>query len=348
MKTMNALQVVDAISMAQKMTFAVEFETTRYNVSGSSCDYCGGTGERECSHCGGSGEVTTYYLPDHTSYRYAERYDFIELGTEQCPECDGEGTLECDECDGHASGSDSLAFDWEQVKDEHCGSELVTGIMSWEDWNESRTELDRDLLAVVNVDSSTGGHTHVDFTRIVELGAGPRTLANVAIMIHMLNDSIHTRLNINERRARGTFARAYNAENKGFGDYHSSDVWDFVNTQIRLFNDNQMNYNERYRWLNLRNVKPTTDYNYKYKNTLEFRVFDSTDDLRQAERNIAIAQAFTAYAYTVAQSDLLSLTADDLWNEITELADRILASVIPDEYSFNEDSEQIILSDIVE
>lgn len=295
--TLLTIANIDSIVLAARTThFAVEFETTQTSIR-KSCEYCDGEGHQTCCDCEGEGRVMEGWYSQGCG-------EWIETGRIECPACDGEGTTECEECDGERGGT---AFAWGNIHPEHCGYELVTGKMSWEKWNANRRKIGEDLTDYVYVDYTTGGHTHIDWTRFHSLD----TLQSILVLVRKLNRTVHEELEIDEERADDSYCQKY--------DPNSWNEWE--EDQTRYFNEGRMSWGSRYRWVNLTNIGCSS------KNTVEFRIFDSTDSIVQAEQNVAWAQAFMHYANTYTPEEIRGMDVDDIYADLKLLKECILSSV---------------------
>lgn len=86
----------------------LELEDTGGGHSGSSCDYCGGSGMVECGNCYGGGTE--------------DCGDCRGRGTIDCNDCDGEGHNDCENCDGTGHVEDD---EGNEVDCDECGASGV-------------------------------------------------------------------------------------------------------------------------------------------------------------------------------------------------------------------------------
>lgn len=283
-----------AVFFALHQTWAVEVETET-----PTCEI---GGPEDCYTCNGEGMVREGYY--HYGYDEWQRTgDHID-----CPDCDGTGKV-----DGEGG---SLEFDWD-VKSEHCGAEMVTGVMVWEKLNRYRKAMSSDINSYVESSSMTGGHVHVDLPAILEGKNGSQVMASLGAMIVQLNDNIHDFLNIDKYRADGTYCKVYN--NRDI----STIIGDMVITYEEHF---RYEIYSKYRWLNVSHM------GNNYCNTIEFRVFDTPESIRDLENNVSIAQAICLLAREFPSHEILATSPEDVFAEVERVASYIRHRGLPNVY----------------
>lgn len=180
---------------------------------------------------------------------------------------------------------------------------MATTIMSWSAWKTDRPLIKKDVSRL-RVDYKCGGHVHVDWDRIVHTSEdkGVKVMRRLFLMIDKVNGSIHNHLEIDTQR-RGT----------GYCKSYPSQIF-------KLFKEDYSSFtrsSERYRWLNLCNITKTDNRN---KNTLEFRIFDATASIVQAENNIAWAIAFVCLAQHVSRASIEKMSPQEILAAVDHIA----------------------------
>lgn len=324
---MTAIDLYRIIPAIAVHTFSVEVETLK-PIGGEAyprCDYCNGSGRVTCYTCDGRGRVLEGYFHECEN-------DWIETGRVTCPDCDGSGNVDCEECDGESGGWEGNGDypHWDYKEDGSCGYEAIISKVDIYHLLKWRYELSRDL-ADAQINHLCGGHVHVDWQAVTrDYEHHTDVLKTVLAIIHRLGHDrwMWEKMGINEKRTNGTYGYRQGMQY----DFRSSTVAAFVeNALYRYSAGTRLEHNRAY----IHGCGVNSGAR-NYKNTWEFRIFDSPNSWEQLTRNALWALSLVQIAVDMTRSDrdawehVAEFDREELYNLITDTASKAYEVLIND------------------
>lgn len=191
--------------------------------------------------------------------------------------------------------------------DASCGGESVTPPLTWEKWFQKRDVYDA-AIKDMKINDLCGGHVHVDWRpRLQEKEQGYLTLYRLYVLAKKVDSIIHDFLKIDVRRKKRDYCKTIS------GYLPISEVtYPYPHKHYEIKSICSKN-----RWINL---GITHSILTRSKNTVEFRVFDGTNSVKKAEKNVAFALAFYAVANLCTTKQFRNLSPLEILESIAEIA----------------------------